>query len=43
VVTNHVSQVQDSKTRLEPVVSEWDLDKKKEFFEGFKGALCGML
>jgi hypothetical protein len=28
--------VQDSKTRLEPVVSEWGLEKKKAFFDGFK-------
>lgn len=28
--------MQDSKSRLEPIVSEWDLDKKKSFFDGFK-------
>jgi len=29
-------QVQSSKTRLEPIVSEWDLERKKVYFEGFK-------
>lgn len=28
--------MQDSKTRLEPVVSAWDLERKKEYFDGFK-------
>lgn len=29
-------QVQDSKKRLETEVSEWDLERKKAYFEGFK-------